>query len=84
MPLQQNPGLGVAMARPIIVDPTELRHCPGPETARHVAVFEHATHVLLRNADSTFRSRLHSVVVASSLTHHDVVCLAPDCKALTR
>eukprot|EP00961_Rhodomonas_salina_P247916 3350221-Rhodomonas_salina.1 len=32
VPLQQDPRWGVALAWPVIVDPTELSHGPGPET----------------------------------------------------
>eukprot|EP00961_Rhodomonas_salina_P275836 3726384-Rhodomonas_salina.2 len=78
VPLQQDPGWSMAVTWPVIVNLTELSYCPGPETVGHVAVLQHALHMLLRNPDLTLStSLLHGVVVACSTAHDDVTHSTP-------
>ena len=60
---KHDPGWGMAVAGPVIVDSAELNHCPWPEFERHARVLNHALDVLLRDADGALRTSLHGMLV---------------------
>eukprot|EP00961_Rhodomonas_salina_P291304 3931880-Rhodomonas_salina.1 len=81
--LQKSPWRCVSLCRPVIVDTAELDDGPGPESVGHVGSLHHASNMFLCDADGSFDTSLHCVVVPSRGTHGDASCITPHLEALT-
>eukprot|EP00961_Rhodomonas_salina_P227695 3077817-Rhodomonas_salina.1 len=70
------------MRGPVVVDPTKLNHCPGPEAILHVSSLHHAANVFLDDEHRSLSPCLHRVVVPRSGTHGDAAGITPHLEGL--